>query len=248
MNERTFLAVSLAASAAVPVALAAGLVPVRDNLPNASVALILAVAVALLAALGTRLTAIVAAASAGIGFDVFHTRPYGSLAINHAPDLETTLLLLAVGLVVGQLAVRNRFHRTLAAEASYDLGRVHAVAELVASGAAADLVVDTVASELTDLLGLRKCWFDPQFAEKPGPFIEGHGGVGWGGLRWGFRTMGLPAQEVTLVVQHQGRPLGRFVLLPAVGFPVTRDRLVAAVALADQAGAALAAQATVGGA
>lgn len=246
MSERTFLLVALGVSAVAPVAIAASLVPARDNLPNASVALTLAVAVALLAAVGTRLTAIVAAVSAGIGFDVFHTRPYGSLAINHAADIETTVLLLAVGVVVGQLAVRNRHHRNLAAEVSYDLGRVHAVAEMVAAGTAADLVVDTVANELMDLLGLQKCWFDPHFAEKPGPFIESHGGVGWGGLRWGFRTMGLPAQEVTLVVQHQGRPLGRFVLLPAVGFPVTRDRLVTAVALADQAGAALAAQDMVG--
>jgi hypothetical protein len=241
MTERGRWLVALALAAGAPCVVAAALVPVRGHVPNASVALGLAVVVVVLATFLARLAGFVAALSAGLAFDIFFTKPYHSLAITRGQDIETTVLLVALGVTVGQLAARNRDHRRLAAEASYDLGRIHAVAEMVAAGASVDQVLLAVANELTDLLRLDDCWFDQRFADKPGPFIESHGDVGWGRLRWGFKTMGLPAQEVTLVVQHQGMPLGRFVLLPRPGLPVTADRLVVAVALADQAGAALAA-------
>ena len=58
--------------------------------------------------------------------------------------------------------------------------------------------------------------------------------------------MGLPRKEVTLVVEHQGRPLGRYVLMARTDYPVTVDQLLVAVALADLAGAALAAQGALG--
>jgi hypothetical protein len=230
------------AAAGVPLAVTGALIPVRGAAPNATPALGLAVVVTVLAATGTRATAVVAALSAGLSFDVFFTKPYDSLAIAHAADIEITVLLLAVGLVAGQVAARARLHRVRAAEASYDLGRIHAVAEMVADGEPTSQVILAVANELTDLLGLRACHFDPAFADAPGPFVERHGAITWGALRWGVATTGLPAKEITLVVQHQGRPLGRYVLLPPPGARVGADQLLTAVALADQAGAAIAAQ------
>jgi hypothetical protein len=241
-DPRIRSAIRWIAAAGVPVGAAAALIPVRGDVPNATTAVGLAVVVTVLAATGTRASAVLAALSAGLSFDVFLTQPYDSLAITRAVDVEITVLLLAVGLVAGQLAARTRHHRVRAAEMSYDLGRIHAVAEMVAAGEPTDQVILAVANELTDLLGLRACHFDPAFAAAPGPFIERHGGVTWGALRWGFTTIGLPAQEITLVVQHQGHPLGRYVLLPRPGGRVSADQLLTAVALADQAGAAIAAQ------
>jgi len=234
--------VALGAALALPQVAAVALIPLRGGTPNATIALVLAAVVALLAGTGTRLTAAVAAASAGIGFDIFHTRPYGSFSISRSQDIQTTALLLVLGLIVGQLAVTNRRHRALASQSSYDLGRIHAVAEMVAAGEPVDQVVQAVANELADLLDLRSCRFDPAFAERPGPFIERHGDVSWGSIRWGFRTIGLPNHEVSLVIEHQGRPFGRYVLLGRAGVRVGEDQLLAAVALADQAGAALASQ------
>ena len=89
--------VNWVAAAAVPVAVTVALIPLRSDVPNATTALVLAVVVIVLAATGTRTTAIVAALSAGLAFDVYFTRPYDSLAIAHAEDVEITLLLLAVG-------------------------------------------------------------------------------------------------------------------------------------------------------
>lgn len=229
-------------SVAGPFVVALALVPVRGHVPNATVALLLAVVVTVLAAVGSRGSAALAAISAGVGFDVFHTHPYGSLTITRSQDIETTVLLLAVGVVVGQVAARNRRYRVLAAETSYDLGRIHGVAEMVAAGAPVDQVILAVANELADLLSLQSCRFDPSFAEEGGPFIERHGAVTWGALRWGFATTGLPHHDLSLVVQHQGLPLGRFVLLAGAGMRVSADQLLAAVALADLAAAAIAAQ------
>ena len=228
--------------ATLPLAAAAVMVGVRTQVPNASVALGLAVVVCAEAAVTTRVAATVAALVASLSFDVLFTRPYGSVTIASAQDLETTGLLLVIVLVVGQVAARNRQHRLRAAEASYNLGRVHAVAEMVAAGAAAGQVVLAVQNELTELLRLRSCRFDPSFSATPGPFIERNGSVSWGALRWGFTTLGLPAKEVSLIVEHQGLPLGRFVLVAPPGMRVTEDELVTAVALSDQAGAAIAAQ------
>jgi hypothetical protein len=237
---RPRIAVAYASAAGVPLGLAWAMVPLRSHLPNTTVALALAVCVAALSTLGTRLSAFVAALSAGVGFDVFHTRPYGSFAISRAPDVETALLLVAVAIAVGQLAARSRLNRQRAFEASHDLARIHGVAEMVSRGDPPYLVVGMVAHELTDMLALRDCRFDSSFAERPGPFIERDGGVSWGAIRWGFRTIGLPTSDVTLVVQYRGLPMGRFVLSPSLGARVTRDRLLVVVALADQAGAALA--------
>ena len=234
--------VALAAAAIVPFATAGALVPVRSHIPNATVALLLAAESAALAASASRLGAVLVGISAGTGFDLFHIRPYGSLTIGHAQDSETILLLLALTLVVGQLAARNRQHRRDAVESAYNLGRVHGVSEMVASGAAVDQVLLAVANELTDLLQLKTARFDPEFSVAPGPFIERYGGLTWGALQWGYATTGLPGEEISLAIEHQGRPFGRYAMLAEPGTKVSTDQLLTAVALADQAGAALAAQ------
>jgi hypothetical protein len=227
------------AAVVVPVAVGAGLVPFRSNISPATAALGLAVAVSLVAALSTRLGGVVAAASAALSFDFFFTRPYGSLSISSAQEIETAILMLVGGLIVGQLSARNRTNKELVVQTSDDFARIQAIAELMASGAGSFEVVAAVGDELTGLLGLRSCRFERSFPDGPSPTIERNGDVSWGRFWWGFRTLGLPGKEVTLVVEHQRRRLGRYVLVAVPGSPVTREQLVAAVTLADQAGAAL---------
>ncbi len=91
----------------------------------------------LLASIGTRITALIAAVSAALCYDVGFTQPYGSLAISHPQDIETTALLLVGGLIVGQLSARNRSNRGLAVRQSDDLAHIQAIAELMAAGAEA---------------------------------------------------------------------------------------------------------------
>ena len=56
---------------------------------------------------GASVAALVSVAS----FDFFFTRPYYSFSINARDDVETAVLLLVVGLVVGELVVRTRRSR-----------------------------------------------------------------------------------------------------------------------------------------
>jgi len=51
--------------------------------------------------------------------------------------------------------------------------------------------------------------------------------------------MGLPGPELDLPVLYGGRVQGRFVLVPTPGWPVTHERVIVAVAVAGQVGAAL---------
>ena len=157
----------LALAIVLPLLLAVALVPFRDSIANANVALILAAAVVLVASLGRRPAAFVAAVSAVVCFDYFHTRPYESFRINSGDDLLTACVLLAVGIFVGELAVRSRRHRDAAAESSNDIARIHSVAELVAEGEPAEYLVMVVANELRDLLSLKDCRFEAQPGVKP---------------------------------------------------------------------------------
>jgi K+-sensing histidine kinase KdpD len=235
---------SLALAVALPLGLAACLVPFRTDIANANVALILAAAVVLVASLGQRPAAFVAAVSGVVWFDFFHTRPYESFRINSGDDLLTACVLLGVGIFVGELSVRSRQHRTAAAESSNDIARIHAVAELVADGETADYLVMVVANELRDLLSLQGCRFDPQPGPKPIARIERNGEVIIGELRWGVHSMGFPGKEVELPVIGHGLVLGRFVLAPTPAEPVSFDKRIVAVALADQVGAVLSAPAS----
>jgi K+-sensing histidine kinase KdpD len=243
-NTPRITGLALVLAVALPLVLAAGMVPFRNDIANANVALILAAAVVLVASLGRRSAAFVAAASAFVWFDFFHTRPYESFRINSGDDLLTACVLLAVGLFVGELAVRNRYHRSAAAESSNDIARIHSVAELVADGEAVDYLVRVVANELRDLLSLRDCHFEAHPGTKPMARIERSGAVVIGQLRWGVHSMGFPGNEVELPVIGQGVVLGRYVLIPTPAEPVSFDKRIVAVALADQLGAAMVATAS----
>lgn len=240
LGPRTVDRACLAAALAGPPALAAALVPVRDHTTTTNIALVMVVMVVAVAVPGRRTAAAVAGLGSGIWFDFFAVRPYYSFTISRHDDVETTVLLTIVGVVVGELTARGRRHRDHADAATDDIARIHAVAEMVAAGAKGAEVITAVTNELIDLLGLRDCWFETTFAARPGAVVERQGGVAWGAIAWSPETMGLPSKEVSLVVEGQGRPFGRFVLVPGVGVPVSVDRLTVAVALADQVGAALA--------
>jgi Domain of unknown function (DUF4118) len=226
------------AAVVAPIALSAAILPFRSQVPTATVALGLAVPVSILAATGTRVTALIAAMSAALCFDVGFTQPYGSLAISHPQDIETTVLLLVGGLIVGQLSARNRRNRGLLAQTSEDLGHIQNIAEMMASGATPDEVVAAVAEELQSVLRLRNAWFETTLPNRPGPTIDRDGNVSWGHTRWGFDTLGLPGKEISLTVEHDRRRLGRYVLVAEPGTRVRRGQLLAAATLADQAGAA----------
>jgi len=231
--------VATVAALVLPLGIAAILVPFRASFASPASALVLVAVVVGVAALGHRGAGILATISATLWFDFFLTRPYERLAITHRPDIETAVCLFVVGIVVTELAARNRHHWQAATEGSDSVGLIHVVSELAASGAPADEVIERVRIELIELLHLRDCRYESRLPQRRRTRIEPDGHVMPGGGVWGVHRLGLPGPELELPVQARGRTLGRFVLKPTPGYPVSRQRRVVAVALAAQVGAAV---------
>jgi hypothetical protein len=232
-------AIAVAAAFLLPLAVAAVLVPFRETFANAAAALVLVAVVVAVATLGTRTAGFIAAGSASLWFDFFLTRPYERFAITQRPDIETAISLFVVGMVVTELAARSRHHHQVAAEESDYVELIYGVSELVASGAPTREVIDRVRGELIELLHLRDCRYEAGAPLRRMTRIEHDGQVLLGGLLWGVHEMGLPGRELELLVQSRGHVLGRFLIKPTPAWPVSLRRRVVAVALADQAGAAL---------
>jgi K+-sensing histidine kinase KdpD len=234
--------VILVAAALLPLALAGVLVPFRTTFVDPASALLFVAVILAIAVVGNRTAGIVASISSTLWFDLFLTRPYERLAISHRPEIETTVSLFVVGVIVTELAARNRRHRTNAtAEADY-VGLLYRFSELVASGAPAVDILDRTEHELIDLLELRACRYERGAGSRLRPSLEHDARVFVGANLWAVEDLGLPGPEIELLVNGRGDVLGRFVLTPTPGRPIAFQRRVVAVALADQVGAALSPQ------
>jgi K+-sensing histidine kinase KdpD len=234
---------AFAAGVIGPLVAALALVPLRHTIDNANVALVLAAVVVAVAMTGRRPAALTASVSAALWFDFFHTVPYERLTIDSSDDVVTGAVLLVVGVLVGELAIRGRRYWLAAEERSDEIARIHTVAELVADGEPPEHVVIVVAHELRALLELRDCRFEPGASwTDPKPFarLERSGEVFIGELLWPVDKAGFPGDEVQLVVQSQGRTFGRYLMARTAGERVSFERRIVAVALVDQVGAAFA--------
>ena len=206
-------------------------IPLRSSLPNTDVALVLVATIAVVARLGGHIATVLGSVSAALSFGYFHTEPYGHWQIAHARDVETTVLIVLVGVFVGELTLRVFHHRAAAARGSADLAVLAETAELMAVGDDPGLVLAAVAGELARLLDLADCEFS---AEPPS------GSVPWVGRDGALSRPGSPGACLDLPVWVQGQVLGRYLLTPRPGAALPSGRLALAVSLADQAGAALA--------
>lgn len=227
-----------------PLAVSGVLVAVRDQIRPSNAALVLVLVVLASAVVGGRWGGATSAVVSALCFDFFFTRPYYSFTINSRDDIETTIVLLVVGLAVGELVVRTRRHRQVASASRREVEQVRRVAALGAGGEAAGKLIQILQRELVEALDVRAARFErPPFATLL-PRL-GHGSVTVPAVSNGTPTG--PANEVELPVWGQGREFGRFVLeLPedSTGVSINPDDRALAAALADQLGAALAATTT----
>jgi len=186
--HRSRISTSWVALAAVlgPVAVAVALVPWRAHLDGADDALVLVVVIVAVASTGRRAAAAVAALVAALAFDFFLTRPYQSFRIEREQDLVTEVLLLVVGLTVGELAV------------------LYAVTELSASGHTPREVISAAGLELRDLLFLDDCLFVGSLADPVVTRITAQGVVQVGAEPWPTGRIGLPTRAVDLPVRGGG--------------------------------------------
>ena len=202
--------------------MAAALLLLRNDTTATNLSLVMVVVVVAVAVPGRRLPAAIAGLGSGVWFDFFLTRPYYSFAVARHDDVVTTVLLLVVGLTVGELTARSRRHRVHATEAVDAIGLIHHVAETRrrrCQGGRRDQRGQPDAR--------RACSSSAAAgSRRPSPSARARSSsaaAACRGERCGGRpnTMGLPDREVTLVVEGQGRPLGRFVLVPTAGLGVS---------------------------
>jgi K+-sensing histidine kinase KdpD len=234
---------ALVASLVAPLLVAVAMVPLRERLANAAAALVLEAVVVAVAAFGDRRAGVLATISAAAWFDFFLTRPFERFTISSPHDVETAVALIAVGIAVTEMAVRSHRMYSIAMHEGVYLAAIREVSDLVASGAAIEVVISEASRELSDVLGVRGCRFEPEVgAAIPGarPRLERTGEVEQDGSRFDVAAEGLPEGEVELVVQGRGQPYGRFVFEAGPRGGVSIEQRIAAIALADQVGAALA--------
>jgi len=246
MSQRDSVAVL--AGLAAPLALAAILVPFRGSFPNTDAALALILVVVAVAANGYRPAGYLAAVSAAVWFDFFLTRPYERFTITRRADIETTILLLVIGVAVTEIAVWGRRQHTAASRRAGYLDGIHAAAQAVASGGSPSALIDQVAGQLTRVLSLKSCRFQYGAAGLGQPARMAHdGSVTVAHRGWDLDTEGLPqGTDTELLVESGGVFQGRFLMTPSPGARPTLEQRLLAIALADQVGAALAASHPVG--
>ena len=232
--------ITVVAAFVVPLCVAAVLVPFRSSFANTAAALVLVGVIFVAAVIGNRFAGIVASVSAALWFDFFLTPPYERFAISHRPDVETTIAILVVGMMVTELAARSRHHSRVSSEESTYIVMIRDLTDLATSASKSSLVIESVVHSLVPLLELRACRFESDLADPPLARILSSGAVVHVGLNWPVGDIGIPGPEAEIVAEWRGRAHGRFVLTPSPGQPVPLERRVVAALLASVVGATLA--------
>lgn len=224
-----------------PLGLTALLSPFRASFNNTDAALVLVAVVVAVAANGNRVAGYVSAVSSAVWFDFFLTAPYAHLTISRRYDIETTLLLVVIGVAVTELAVWGRRGNAAASRRAGYLNGIYATAEATVTATDPSAVAVQVSQQLAQLLNLKSCRFQAGVAGLGvSARLHHNGSVTVDGEDWPADSRGLPQVQIELLAQTGGYLQGRFLMQPQNGaHPPVENRLVAA-ALADQVGIALA--------
>jgi K+-sensing histidine kinase KdpD len=224
--------------------MSAVLAPFRHSFANTDVALLLVLVIVGVSSNGQRVSGIVASVSAAIWYDFFFTQPYESFSVTRREDVETTVLLVVIGVGVGEVAARARRNLALVNRQAGYLTGLHDAASAAAAGASVPTLINDVSQRITQLLGLEECRFQRGVAG-----VGQHarllpdGRVIVGKTEWDVEMSGLPTgRETELLVESGGVLQGRFLLRASGESRSTAAQRLVAIAYADQVGAALAGQ------
>ncbi|MFN8017338.1 MAG: DUF4118 domain-containing protein [Acidimicrobiales bacterium] len=211
----------------------------RAVVSQANAGLVLVLVVIAAAAIGGRFAGVATALAAAVSFDFFLTKPYQSLAIKSGEEVLTTLLLLAAGLAVGQLA-RSRGDARSTARAGHDqVASLHRMAAATSGKDAMDALIRTAEDELVQVLRLERCTFSLLPPDPPLPELDATGRMPGRLLHLGD-GFALPPEGLVLPARNGGSVVGWLVCVPpARGVGVSLDRRRAALVIAAQLGAAL---------
>jgi K+-sensing histidine kinase KdpD len=220
-------ALAAAGGALLTLAVGAALVVGRDTLAPEITVLLLALTVVISGRFGGRAGGIASAVMAATTFDFFHTKPYLSLKISDGDYIAVMIVILAVGLVAGDLSARAARDRSTAAARE---GGAEAVARLlkVARERSTGDLEFAVTVELTDLLSLRHCYFTADDVDQPA--LGQNGSLPTSDVVFRDDGFELPADGVAIPVEAKGTRFGSFVCLPNAHVGIDLKRREMAVA------------------
>lgn len=208
---RAATAVRVVVAVAVPLAFGAALIPVRDDLTQ-SISLLMVVPVLLLAVTAGARIAALAAFSAALAFDVFHTMPYYRLTIADLDDVVEMVVLVAIGVLTG--LITESAQRAIASTRvrQRELSAATDFIERAYLSEPDDLVVEAQRS-IERLLLARQCRWQPGYHGTAGPVLSTTGAIVAGTSPGASRpaTTKLPS-DLEIPVGTPPDEHGRFVL------------------------------------
>lgn len=236
-------ALVLSLSVAVPVVVCALSGSMRDRVSTTSAALVLVLCVVVAGTSGQRIAALLAAVSGGISFDFFLTQPYHSLVISDPNDVEVTVLLLVIGVIVTEATMWGLRQESRAARRSgYLDGALRAAENAHSPDMPTTTLVRFTAAQIAEVLGVSACRFVPGPVHDSRLAVLHHDGrVTRNDRTLDVEKNGLPIDgETALEVRRGSDTLGHFVITSAsaMAYPTAEQRRVA-VLLADQVAGAL---------
>lgn len=223
MTEDANRPLAVAAAALLTLVVGVLLVIGRDHFESEITVLVLALTVVIAARFGSRPGGIAAAAMAATTFDFFHTKPYLSLKISSGDDIAVTFVLLAVGLVAGDLSARAARDRRVLSTRELDADAISRLLAVAGDKSFGELEF-AVKTELTELLTLRDCWFTLDAVDQPE--LGANGSVPGANVVYRDEGFELPEDGVSIPVTAKGARLGSLVCLPVphVGIGITRRK------------------------
>lgn len=240
MTEQAHVGVRVAAVAG-PVVVAAAASLVRAALAGTGAVLLLVLVVVAIGVAGDRPAGVLAALSAAASFDFFLTVPYYTLTIVGRDDVETAVLLLAIGIAVTEIAQWGRRQQGRSGRREGYLTGVAHAARMASDGSRHSDLVHTVERMITDVLELDSTSYEPsveRFEPSGRPVLNRDGVVSWRGQVIDVARDGLPTMD--LIELPAGRDGGGRFLLTASSRVRRPDpeQLAVAVTLAEQVGVA----------
>ena len=204
------------AALAVPLALAAILVPFRTSFPNTDAALAMLLVVVAVAANRYRLAGVLAAVSAAVWFDFFLTQPYGRFSITHRTDIETTVLLLVIGVAVTEIAVWGHHQHAASRRAGY-LEGINSAARAMTAGGSRGVITGHQPAHSVALVAIMRLPVRRRRDDRPAR-MQDDGSVTLGHRAWDVDAEGFPeGTDIELLVESGGLFQGRFLMTPIPG-------------------------------
>ncbi|MEO5901115.1 MAG: DUF4118 domain-containing protein [Ilumatobacteraceae bacterium] len=214
--------------------LAAVLVPLRDTLGPANVALLVTVVVVLSAVVGGRTAGALTGVVGAITFNFLYTKPYLTLRVSDSKDIATIVLIVVIGLGIGQLTSLRSRQRRAHTTGLRSLRGIEAIAALASAGAGTHELWDAIRTELIDSLQLTDARWEQGEPEPGRPTIDRDGHLDVSRHTFTGHGFALPDNGAQVPVVAGGRRVGQIVLEAPPLTTVTVEQRRAVIAMADQ--------------